>query len=292
MSVNVTPVVSVICATYNHRPYLAQCLDSIVGQETDFPFEVIVHDDASTDGTQEVIRTYAQTFPQLIQPILQSQRRFSDTRKLRIELLGHARGEFVAICDGDDYWGDSRKLSKQLKFLREHPEFALCYHDACIVDERGRTIKSPARACDDHYPPEVLRAFGCGWLPLVTVLHRNVGVDAPPEFHLAPNSDNFLPVLLAPFGGAGYCPEVQPSAIRKHDGNVFSAQPAAQQDAMHLRSHLQIASYLLRIGEEESAKTVLRTGIGKYVRRPEGKTKTLRERAWRRLHKWLGPWPW
>ena len=151
MSSNAKPVVSVICAAYNHRPYLARCLDSIVGQETDFAVEVVVHDDASTDGTQEVVLAYARQYPQLIKPILQLRSQYSDTHKLRIGLLEHARGEFVALCDGDDYWGDSRKLAKQLRFLREHPECVLCYHDACVVDERGETIKPAVRSQNGHY---------------------------------------------------------------------------------------------------------------------------------------------
>ena len=290
MSSNAKPIVSVICATYNHSPYLATCLNSIVGQETDFDIEIIVHDDASTDGTQDLILAYARQYPQLIRPIIQHQNQYSDTHKLRIELLEHARGEFVAICDGDDYWGDPRKLSKQLRFLREHPECVLCYHDVCVVDERGETIKPAARSQNCNYSAKTLRVLGCGWLPLVSVMHRNVMMDAPPEFHLAPNSDHFLPVLLAPFGGAGYCPNVLPSAIRHHGGNVFSAQTASRRNTMRLRSYVQIASYLLRIGEEQNAKTVIRTGVWKRFCRLGDEVKTLRTRALRCFNTWLGPW--
>jgi len=115
-------------------------------------------------------------------------------------------------------------------------------------------------------------------------------MDAPPEFHLAPNSDHFLPVLLAPFGGAGYCPDVLPSAIRQHGGNVFSSQAASRRYAMRLRSYLQIASYLLRVGEEQNATKVIRTGVWKSFCRLVGEAKTLRARALRRFNTWFGSW--
>ena len=123
--------VTVRCITYNQKDYIRQCLDGFVMQRTNFRFEAIVHDDASTDGTAEIVREYAEKYPDIIKPIFETENQYSkhDGSLGRI-MNANTRGKYVAICEGDDYWTDPLKLQKQADFLDANPQCSLTYH-AC-----------------------------------------------------------------------------------------------------------------------------------------------------------------
>ena len=124
-----TPLVSIFTLTYNHAPYIRQCLDGFLMQKTDFPFEVIINDDASTDGTTEIVREYESKYPDIIKPIYHSENRYSKGERgfWSRYCLPKSRGKYIAICEGDDYWIDPLKLQKQVDFLEENPEYALSH---------------------------------------------------------------------------------------------------------------------------------------------------------------------
>lgn len=252
-----TPVVSVMCFAYNHQQYITQCLDAILEQLTDFPVEILVHDDASNDGTAAIILEYARKFPSVFKPVLQTENQHSLHRKIRPILQTHVRGNFVASCDGDDMWLDPYKLSKQVGFLRKHPEYVLSYHDAVKIDEAGRELTAtylPHTFQRDYSRDELMVL---SWMLHGTIVYRNVDITFPPEYDLAPNGDNFLPILLAAHGGAKFQSEVGPLAYRQHAGGIWSQKIPAERARMHLQSYLQIASYLVRIGDAEAAKKVI-----------------------------------
>ena len=123
------PVVSICCVAYNHVHFIRQCLDGFVMQKTNFPFEVLIHDDASTDGTQDIIREYEAKYPDIIKPIYQKENQYS--KGVRVSLVynySRVRGKYVALCEGDDYWTDPYKLQKQVDFLEAHPDYVMCSH--------------------------------------------------------------------------------------------------------------------------------------------------------------------
>ena len=124
-----TPIlVSIRCCTYNHESYIRQCLDGFVMQKTNFRFEAIVHDDASTDGTAAIIREYASRYPDIIKPIFEKENQYSkhDGSLSRI-LNSHMRGKYIAMCEGDDYWTDPYKLQKQVDYMENHPECVIVH---------------------------------------------------------------------------------------------------------------------------------------------------------------------
>lgn len=126
------PVVSVICLTYNHAPYIRECMDGFLMQKTDFPFEVIIHDDASTDGTTEIVKEYATKYPDIIKPIIQTENQYSKHNNFGFimeDCFSFAKGEFIAYCEGDDFWIDSKKLQKQVSFLKENQEYGFVHTD-------------------------------------------------------------------------------------------------------------------------------------------------------------------
>jgi len=132
-------VVSIWCITYNHKLYIRQCLEGFIMQRTSFPFVAIVHDDASTDGTKEIIMEYAQKYPEKIHPIIQKENQFSKgfEEPIRIKLELCRKTKYVACCEGDDYWTDPYKLQKQFDFMESHSDYSACFHQAYIHYENS-----------------------------------------------------------------------------------------------------------------------------------------------------------
>ena len=124
------PLVSIRCITYNHRKYISQALDSFLSQKTKFPYEIIVHDDASTDGTTEIISEYERKYPKIVKPIYEKENMYSkDWGYIENIINIHIKGKYTAICEGDDYWCDSLKLQKQVDFMESHSDCSLCTHN-------------------------------------------------------------------------------------------------------------------------------------------------------------------
>ena len=123
--------VSVLCTTYNHKDFLRETLDGFLAQKTDFFYEVLVNDDASTDGTAEILRDYAEKYPEVISPFYQKENLYSKDVCIEYEiLLPFARGEYIAFCEGDDYWTDPEKLQRQVDFLDAYPDYSACVHNS------------------------------------------------------------------------------------------------------------------------------------------------------------------
>ncbi len=131
-------MVSIRCITYNHEPYIRQCLDGFVMQKTNFRFEAIVHDDASTDGTADIIREYAEKYPDIIKPIFESENQYSKHDGSIGRIMDEAcTGKYIAICEGDDYWIDSQKLQIQVDFMESHPDYSLCGTNGLVLWDYG-----------------------------------------------------------------------------------------------------------------------------------------------------------
>lgn len=122
------PIVSICSIAFNHAGYIRQSLDNLVGQKTDFPYEIVIHDDASTDGTADIIREYISRYPDLFVPILQTENQYSKGLGILCTYsLPNSHGKYVAFCEGDDYWCDSEKLQRQVDYLEAHPEVGMVY---------------------------------------------------------------------------------------------------------------------------------------------------------------------
>ena len=133
--------VSILTTAYNHAPYIAQALESFLMQKTDFPFEVIVYDDASTDGTDEIIRKYAEKYPDIIRPIYQKENQYSKGIYGYTFMEPMIRGEYIAQCEGDDYWCDEYKLQKQADYMDMHPECSFCFCNSYKVDLNSNILE-------------------------------------------------------------------------------------------------------------------------------------------------------
>ena len=165
------PLVTIRCITYNHEPYIRQCLEGFVMQKTNFPFEAIVHDDASTDGTAAIIREYAEKYPDIIKPIYETENQYSKhDGSLRKIMDAQTHGKYVALCEGDDYWIDPLKLQKQVDFLEENSSYGLVHTNYYVLKKDKLESKSSKFKSDD-----VLRQLILGEYPIatLTVLFRN-----------------------------------------------------------------------------------------------------------------------
>lgn len=139
---NTSPLVSVCILAFNHERYIRETLDNILKQQTSFDFEIIVHDDASSDTTPQIIKEYQERFPKIIRAKLQTENQYSQGIKPFSKFIyPYLKSEFVAFCEGDDYWSNSHKLEKQVAVFREHKDVVICGHDVDIRYEKGTRIK-------------------------------------------------------------------------------------------------------------------------------------------------------
>lgn len=136
-------LVSISCITYNHSAYIRQCLDGMLMQHTTFGFEILIHDDCSTDGTDDIIREYVSKFPQIIKPLFEEENQYQQGKPIGTVVwnLPRAKGKYVALCEGDDYWTDPLKLQKQVDFLESHSGYGLV-HTYRKIDMAGRLYET------------------------------------------------------------------------------------------------------------------------------------------------------
>lgn len=187
VSLNNQIIVSIKCLAYNHAPYIRQCLDGIVMQKTNFRFEAIVHDDASTDGTQNIIREYAEKYQDIIKPIYETENQYSkhdgSLRKIMNSAIPQSV-KYIAICEGDDYWTDSYKLQKQVDFLETHPDYTMvCNRTMLFSQSKGVFVgdNHPINEDGDLNTDSIIINGGL-YISTCSLLYRNINLDNYPEY--------------------------------------------------------------------------------------------------------------
>lgn len=227
-STSVTPKVTIHCLVYNHEPFLRQCLDGLVMQQTNFPFEAIVHDDVSTDGSAAIIREYAEKYPDIIKPIFETENQYpKHDGSLRRIMNAHTRGKYVAYCEGDDYWTDPLKLQKQVDFLESHPDYSICYHKVATVN--AKTNKTTGYV--PHWLPDKPATFELAdmedknIIQTLSVMYRWIFHEERTEDYIDLGimpGDWILNLAHATKGKTYYMPEVM-GAYRIHEGGIWSS---------------------------------------------------------------------
>lgn len=134
-------MVSICCITYNQEDYIRDAIESFLRQKTDFKYEIIIHDDASTDNTANIIKEYEKKYPDIIKPIYQKENQYKKGKKASLISYSYAKGKYIAVCEGDDYWIDDNKLQKQVDYMEKHKKCAFCFHNAQIMDLKYNTKK-------------------------------------------------------------------------------------------------------------------------------------------------------
>ncbi len=204
MKCNSDIMVSIVCDAYNHERYIADALEGFIMQKTNFAFEILVHDDASTDRTAEIIRDYERRYPDLIKPIYETENQYSkrDGSLVRIQ-YGRVKGKYTAVCEGDDYWTDPLKLQKQFDAMERNPQVDMCAHKAKWIDDRTKQMLRIFPPIDEPriLTPEEVIYGGGGFLATNSLFYRSTINQNPPRFIRAWPIDYTLQIYGALRGG-------------------------------------------------------------------------------------------
>jgi len=242
-------MVSILCTAYNHQNFIEDAMKGFIMQKTDFKYEALVHDDASTDKTAEIIIEYSKKYPEIIKPIIQKENQYSKGDRIYSTFLYPlAKGKYIAICEGDDLWTDEYKLQKQIDFLREHPECSMCYHAASIhnvmADKEEGLIRPYRKTC--IIPDKTLFFGGGDDVPTASICFvKELALDVP-QFALdSPVGDHPLVLLLSYRGRVGYIDEVM--SVRNlwvpNSWNTdFNLKGNIEKRTMHLRAMIELLS--------------------------------------------------
>lgn len=178
-------LLSIGMLTYNHEKYVRQALEGILLQKTKFRFEVIVGDDCSTDGTQEILQEYRKNYPEIFRLVLREKN--IGATKNNYDLKHRAKGKYFACLEGDDYWTDENKLQIQVDFLEAHPEYIACVHKCLFVDESSKPIKNqPLNGYYCNKEIFTLKEFERGELPgqTATLMYRNIFLNTSRDYSI------------------------------------------------------------------------------------------------------------
>jgi hypothetical protein len=222
-----TPLVSVCLTVYQQEKYIRQCLDGALMQQTDFDFEIIIGEDGSTDGTREICKEYQAKYPDKIKLFLRSREdviyiNSKPTGRFNfIESIKAASGKYIALCEGDDYWTDPQKLSKQVAFMEKNDSFSFCFTAADKIDENGKVLGTSPVLDKDTF---TIRDFGKGNIVFTaTLMFRAALLQKFPfdVFRKVPVGDYFLICFLANEGQARKL-DFSSAAYRVHSGSNWA----------------------------------------------------------------------
>lgn len=202
-------MVSVACITFNHEAYIAEAIESFLEQKTNFKFEILIHDDASTDRTPEILKEYEKRYPDLIKVIYQSQNQYSQGVDVDFLITQKAIGRYLAICEGDDFWIDPQKLQRQFDFMEKCPQCSLCVHNAYIVNQHGKRKKIllSEKKSRDFSTEEVIEGGGALFATSSLFYRRRFDGNKPLFYQISPVGDYPLAINLALQGKVHYLPQ-------------------------------------------------------------------------------------
>jgi glycosyltransferase involved in cell wall biosynthesis len=246
------PLLSACLITYNHARYVRQSIESILAQRADFAWELVVADDFSTDGTREILLEYKERYPQRIRLILQEKN--VGPAKNWYDLITSPKSKYIALCEGDDFWGDTDKIQKQVDFLERNPDFIACFHPVRVVDKDGRQIKKAKSSFVHNKDVSAHELITGRVLSTLSLCYRNVIKEFPEEYHRSPTGDNFLCSLLGNYGRAKFLSDIAPSCYRIHQGGAWSLKDEGRKRTTLITSYFWLSQYYERIGKPEFAR--------------------------------------
>ena len=214
--------------TYNHINYISQCIEGILMQKTNFDFEIIIGDDLSTDGTREIVIDYAQKYPELIRLNLRTERGKGIPGKENfVSTMQMCSGDFVTLCDGDDYWTDPCKLQKQVDFLEVNMDYSICWTKYKELDNKNGSINLPHWEKNfkfsDNFNIDLDNVFVPYCTYSLTAMFRKESFDIDLYMNHKYSKDNTLYTMCLS-QGKGVLLNFYSAVYRLHDGGVYSSQ--------------------------------------------------------------------
>ena len=233
---------SVLMITYNHGPFIAEAIESVLMQQVDFDYELVISDDCSNDGTREIVQAYQEQYPDRIKLLL-PEKNLGMHRNF-VQTLYACQGQYVAVLEGDDYWTSKDKLQQQADFLDRNSDFAICFHNALMRFEDVNI--EPVNLCTDDFKPvftlrDLLRR---NIIPTCTAMFRHGLVrEFPDWFFQTGMADWPFNVFNAMHGKIGYLNRVM-AVYRSHEGGVWSGLSKARTVEELAKVHLHLNAYL------------------------------------------------
>ena len=204
--------------TYNHEKYISEAIEGVLMQKATFPIELIIGEDCSTDNTREIVLEYAEKYPDIIHPLLPE----GNLGMMRnfIKTMEDAKGKYIALCEGDDYWTDPYKLQKQINFLETNRDFIACFHNARVINNQNRI--SLFNKLDETNYPTIEDIVSKKWfIATASLMFRNNVITLPNWFINVVNGDYALELLLAVKGDFYFMHDIM-SVYRHHEASVSS----------------------------------------------------------------------
>ncbi|EIM06127.1 family 2 glycosyl transferase [Planococcus antarcticus DSM 14505] len=238
-------MVSIECTSYNHEDFIAEALDSMLMQRTNFTYEILIHDDASTDRTAKIIKSYEQKYPDIIKPIYQTENQYSKGVLVEEFNLERAKGKYLAVCEGDDYWTDPDKLQKQVDYMETHPQCSMCVHAAervSAVTKKPVSVMRPSHKNKIFSVEEVIEGGG-DLFATNSILYSREKISEMPDFYLNATVGDYPLVIWGALNGTLCYIDQNMSAYRVDvKGSWTSVQVS---DVAKKQKHLQEVAEML-----------------------------------------------
>ena len=242
-------VVSICVLTFNHEKYISNALDGFFKQKVNFNYEILIHDDCSTDKTQEIITEYQSRYPTIIKPIFQKTNKYSQgIRAINCRYnYPRAKGKYIAICDGDDFWEDPLKLQSQVDFLERNEDFVLTFQNSIEINEDGQLQDPPSleRFRKDRSSLELKQGV---YVFTSTICFRNKIKEFPEEIFSVVNEDTFVVSLLGEYGRAKSLNYLKPAYYRIQSHGVWSTLNNEQRLQVRMKTYENLLKYYTKIG--------------------------------------------
>ncbi len=252
---DVPPLVSVSCKTYMHENFIRDAIEGFIMQKTTFRIEVLIHDDASTDKTADIVREYEAKHPNLIKTTYQIENQYKKKPKTDKFVKPHPRrGKYVAPCEGDDYWTDPMKLQKQAMFMENNPGYSLCYHKFKRKKNSTFSKSSPVKGKD--FTSFELIGSPSG-IAMCTKFYINVFNDRNIPREEIMTGDYAFNAYLGTHGGAKFIADIKPSVRRIHPGGVYSSRSDLGKLKAGLNGKIKVYNYFKSNKNEEYTKITI-----------------------------------
>lgn len=246
-------VVSIAFHTFNHERYVEQAMDSFLSQETTFAFEIIAHDDCSTDGTANILRRYKREYPSIITLIEQKTNQYSQGKRPPRTTYPLARGEFIAVCEGDDYWSSRTKLAAQVNALTRHPQVDLCIHSGWELNMTSGDSRPHCRHSSKEKIFGVSKVFNKAsqFSPTASLVFKTSCLDRFPDWFFddpeLPYGDFFIEVISGK-NGIVYLPTPMSTYRRGVEGSYTATERAIAAEKL-TNKYVNIAAKTRRLAQ-------------------------------------------
>lgn len=257
-TLNSKPLVSISCITFNHVNFIEEALNGFLMQKTNFKFEILIHDDASTDGTEEIIREYERKYPSIIKPLYEETNQWVKGRKgSAVFNFPRAKGKYIALCEGDDYWTDPLKLQKQVDFLEGNPEYGICFHEVKIFNQYKNCLEEDTITRNVEETTDVNELAKGNYIHTPSVMLRN-DFTIPKWFKKSPIGDWPLYMLAIKKRKIKKLGD-EMAVYRVHDTSIWSSLP---QEVRNEKTNISISLIYKNVAFPGTTKQILRNRLG------------------------------